>query len=670
MSGIKDQENIEKLRERLYQRGKPPSGVERHRLPDEKMAEEVPRSWQQDIRKRPVERPVQQSPAPTQPESAPKAAQQETVQTPSVPAEEETTEAMASKKKRFGYRMYILLGGVGFFVLAALISSLFLIFGSNNISGENITITITGPFTVGGGEVMPMQVGVTNDNAVPIEAATLIVNYPSGTQSPEEDGKELFTERLGLDTIGPGETVNVPLRAVVFGEENDEKTITVSVEYRVRGSNATFFKEAEPLRFKISSSPIIVRADTLKKISSGQETDVELTVTSNSPTMLSEVLVKAEYPIGFDYTESDPEPTNGQNMWLIENLEPESSHTITITGVVVGKETDEYAINFTVGVPNERDPQTLASVFATAQTEFEIEQPFLDVQLEIDGQRGSEVAIDSGDRPSVTVTLTNTLEDTIYDAEVVVQLGGNAFSVGTVQPRTGYYNSSQNSILWDVSNTDDLESINPGDSRKLTFDIRPDENIGNTPQLNIDVDVRARRVSERQVAEELIGTASSIIKVVSQPQVYGDAGHNNGIFSDYGPVPPEVGTETSYTLSLMIENGSNDISNAEVTASLPAYVTWLDMTAGSGEYSFNPTSRTLQWYVGDVEANAATFSSFQVSFLPTVTQIGTTPTLMGQQRLRADDDFTGTVVRDENSAVTTHLPQESGFGSNSGEVKP
>ena len=184
-----------------------------------------------------------------------------------------------------------------------------------------------------------MQIGITNGNAVPIESATLIVEYPSGTQSATEKGKELFSERLSLETIKQGETVNIPIKAIVFGEENEEKTINVSVEYRVQGSNATFFKEAEPLHFKISSSPVVVRADVLKKISSGQETDIKLTVVSNSRNALSQVLVKAEYPTGFDFTKSSPAPSHSQNVWLIENLEPEKEAEIIITGVVVGKET-------------------------------------------------------------------------------------------------------------------------------------------------------------------------------------------------------------------------------------------------------------------------------------------------------------------------------------------
>lgn len=646
MSGIKDQDRLDEVRKRLYERGIARNLSKSHELGDIK--KDVQTTW--------VEPPKPVVPVPPPP-----------VQTPVLAANELSD--MSPKKRKRGYRIKILLAGAGFFVLAIVLSSAFLMFGHTSISGENITISATGPFTIGGGEELPLQVGITNANSVSIESATLIVEYPNGTQSSTEKGKDLFTERLPLQTIKQGETVNVPMKAVVFGEENEEKTVKVSIEYRVQGSNATFFKEAAPLRFKISSSPIIVRADTLKKISSGQETEVTLTIISNSPTPLSQILVKAEYPTGFDFTKSDPAPTHAQNMWLIENLEPEKEQTITITGVVIGKETDENAVNFTVGVPNERDPQSLASVFATTQTQFQIEQPFLDISMEINNSSDKEIAIDPGKRSNVDIEFKNTLEDPLYDLGIEVKLSGNAFSIYEVGPSSGYFDQTKKTILWDVSNTSELKQVNPGEVKHLSFSVQPNEGVSRTPQINIDVNAKARRVSERQVAEQLVGTASSVVKVVSSPKILAVINHNNGVFADTGPIPPVVDKATTYTVSLVVENGSNDITDAIVSASLPAYVTWLNKTDGSGAISYNPTTRGLEWKAGDVSANAEAYASFQVSFTPRSLQVHTSPVLVSEQRVKAVDRFTGTVVRDSNGAITSRLSSESGDDEASGEVR-
>jgi len=644
MSGIKDQDRIKALRKRLYERGKPTVQRETHRLTDTK--EEVHTAWEAP--------PKPKTPAP------------ELVEAP----EEDSsyTHTMSPKRQKRGYRVKILLAGLLFFVLAVGISSAVLLFGNKSISAENITIAVTGPFTVGGGETLPLQVGITNANTVAIESATLIVEYPRGTLSATDERTELRTEYLALDQVASGETINVPLRALVFGEENDEQNINVSIEYRVQGSNATFFKEADPLRFKISSSPVTVRVTALKQVSSGQETDIEIEITSNSPTTLSEILVKAEYPQGFDFTTSEPSPLSAQNIWLITDLEPEESQTITITGIVVGKETDEHAINFTVGVPSERNQQTLASVFATAQTQFLIEEPFLNIDLEIAGQSDSVIIIQTGQNSGASIEIENTLDDTLYDIVVEVLLGGNALSDLDVGPPNGFYDSLNNKIIWDVSNAPDLAELAPGRKTRLSFGIEPSEETMRTPQITIDVNVRARRVSETEVAETLLGTAQSVLKVASAPQVRTDIGFNNGIFSDRGKVPPVAEQTTTYTVSLMIENGSNDIAEAVTSATLPSYVTWMDQTSGAGTISYDPSRRIVTWEAGSVDANTSSFASFQVSLLPSKSQIGTTPTLLDEQRMKATDLFTGTVVRSTNTAITAEMSQEAGHSRNNGRV--
>lgn len=658
MSGIKDQDRIDALRKRLYERGRSADQMEKHTLTDEK--HEVARTWQ----KKPKTAPVPPK-LPTTPQ-----APQATAPTPAPPgsAAQSTPSTMAPRKRKKGYRVKLVLAAVAFFVLAMSVSSAILIFGNKTISGENITVAVTGPFTIGGGEVLPVQVGVTNDNTVPIESATLIVEYPLGTQSANDERNELFVERLTLDTVAAGQTVNVPLRAIVFGEENQEKQIRVSIEYRVSGSNATFFKEADPLRFKISSSPIIVRADALKKVSSGQETEITLTITSNAQNTLSEVLVKAEYPLGFDFTKSSPSPDSAQNVWVINNLDPEESETITITGVVVGKETDEYAINFSIGVPDERDPYTMASIFSTTQTDFEIEQPFLDIALEVGGVTNGEAIVEAGQNVGGGIEIRNTLDDTLYDIEVEVQLGGNAISDLDVGPPNGFYDSLSNKIIWDASNAPDLRELLPGRKTRLSFGIEPSTEVSETPQVTMHVNVKARRVSESQVAETLVGTASGVMKVATEPTVLADVGHNSGLFSDSGPIPPKAEQKTTYTISFMVENTTNDISNTVVTAVLPSYVTWLDNTSGAGSLTYDPTQRLVTWNAGSVAANAAAFSSFQVQLLPSKTQINTAPVLVNEQRMRATDLFTGEVVRATNPAITTQMSTETGYDKENGRV--
>lgn len=643
MSGIKDSDNIEALRQRLYERGKPSQKRSNHKLSASQTP--VARTWS---------KPEKTSTVPqAKPETTPAA------RPPSSTTPPTTTTQTPSRR----YRWWIVWSGLGTFFASLIVASAFLILNDNVISGDNIDLSVSGPFTIGGGETLPIDVSITNANTVPIESATLIVEYPDGALSADEERRVLGTERLALDNIPSGERTSVPLQAYVFGEENSEQEVVVSIEYRVQGSNALFYKETDPLRYKISSSPIAMEVTSVKKISSGQEADVTVSLTSNAPSTLQDVVLRAEYPLGFEYTSANPEPTTNRNIWLFEELAPEESVEVVITGVAVGDQTSEHALNFSVGTANGQDVQSVTSVFAAAQTQFEIEEPFLDVHINIGGYRNTEVVLEPNQSKSVSVEVTNTLSDTIYDGIVEVLLSGNAISDLDIGPPNGFYDSSERKITWDVSSLSDLEALQPGDTARVSFSFAPSDQVEEAPYVDIQANVRARRVSESDVSESLLGTANMNVKLASTPSMLGDANHVAG------PIPPIAEESTTYKIGWLIEGGTNDMADTIVTASLPTYVTWTGETSGAGSVSYNAAQRTVTWDAGEVTANANVTTSFEVAVSPSVTQIGSMPTIVGTQSLRATDLFTNTAVRTTHPAITTELSRETGYARGNGRVQ-
>lgn len=686
----KNTNHIDHLRDRLYSRGQK-SEQKRDAVPAESAKpkkQPVPRSWSSSdsVRsQRSAFTPgteAKQSPAKKTAPANPVADRPRTsAAEPAKPNPEKTAASLASvatmredddmpkRAKHRSYRKKILLGGLALFVFTIFIASVNLFLGGDNISGENINISIEGPFAVGGGEVLPLQVVVSNDNSVPIQAATLIIQYPAGTQSVEDAGKELFIQRLPLETINPGEVVSVPLRAVVYGDEDEEKTISIEMEYRIKGSNSTFAKQVEPYRFKITTSPVVLSVESLSAVSSGEETDLTISVRSNSTNELKNVLVTAEYPFGFDFRRSDPEPVSGRNVWRIESLPPEGSAEIVLTGTFTGENASEQVLHFNVGIPSEDDPYELMSVFSSAQTDVTLEKPFFDVRVIPEGAGGqNNDVIMPGSNTRVRVEAKNTLTTSIYDAVIKASLSGNALADTRVQAGRGFYDSATKTLTWDVSSVPDLREIEPGETVTLTFTLQPSQLTERTPQIAINTNVRARRVFDDNATEQSLGDEETVIKVASVMRLLSETGRDTGAFADHGPIPPVAEEETTYTLSFMITNSTNDLSDAAVSAVLPTYVSWLDATSGDGSLSYNATSREVSWDAGDLDANQSKIASFQVSFLPSVSQIGTTPTLLGEQTVSATDRFTGVTLQDTRDRLTTQLPSEAGYDRDSGVV--
>ena len=83
-----------------------------------------------------------------------------------------------------GLAIIFFIGAVSFFIY-------FVTFGSSgsNASNSNISIVVTGPPTIAGGQVTELQISITNKNSVPLSLAGLTVNYPAGTRSPSRRTK-------------------------------------------------------------------------------------------------------------------------------------------------------------------------------------------------------------------------------------------------------------------------------------------------------------------------------------------------------------------------------------------------------------------------------------------------------------------------------------------------
>jgi hypothetical protein len=661
-----DSERIKELRDRLYSRGDAPLRETRHALP-----RHIPA-----VKPETPTIPVSTAQNPLQREGSVDIRPLHTPNTAAVPplsAENgdavQYSDPMASRKIRSSYRKkFLILGGL-FFIAAISLSSIFMFMGKNTISGQNISIGVTGPISVGGGEEISFQVSVANQNTIPIESATLIIEYPKGTHSATEVNKEIGIVRMPLDTIGTGELVNVPLKARMFGEENEEKEIKVSIDYRVAGSNATFQKVAAPLRFKMSNSPVVMSFDAMKTISSGQELELKLTVQSNSPSPLSDLLVKVTYPDGFDFTDTDPDTVSGEDTWKFTTLKPGEKKVITIKGLMTGYENEVRKFTAAAGVANASDRNTLASMLAKAEMDIFIEKSFLDVSVTVNGSSNQTVVMSGKDLADVEIRYKNALDTVIYDGEILVELGGNALDEFRVDAEGGYYDSSKDTIRWDGSDERSLKEILPGETSSVRFTLDPDNNVGQAPEMTLKVTVRGERVFEDNAPQELTGVAERTIKIESVHVLTAGAYHESGPFRNTGPTPPVAEEVTQYTFTLTVETGANDVTGAEVTGVIPQYVSWLDLVTDGDDVTYNPSTRTMRWIIGDMDANSTAQVSMQVSFLPSISQVGKTPTLLEVQRFKATDRFTGTVVRAEHPALTTSLQKEDDEELHDGKVR-
>ena len=623
---FKNQDHIDDLRRRLYDRNFDAQKPVRHELHDEQV--DVSRNWN-------------------------------TASAPVVTDDGMTLPLKQKPKRR--YRQYIFFGSLLIFIVAAALSSAYLYFGGNQISGQNISLSISGPNTIGGGEKMSAQIGMTNQNAVALESVTLIVKYPSGTQTAEEPIQNLFEERIWLDTLTAGEVKNIPINAVIYGEEGDEKQIEATLEYRIEGSNGTFYKDAEPLTFQVVTSPIVVQVNSVNKVASGQEVEVEIEVKSNTTSPFNNLLITASYPNGFSYKSSTPEPTFGQNVWRIPELLPEETKVIKLTGTIRGLAEESLRLNVSAGPAQPDNQFIVGAILNESYTEFTIERPFLDVSVEVNKSTSNSVVLPAGEEAGIKIMVDNTLDESVYDMVVEVVPGGNVFQTGVVDADKGFFDSNTGVIRWESANQPNFAQVLPDESRTVEFSLTPGSSQS-TGAFDMTINVYGRRVAERSAQEQLVGT------VVVEARYSSNVSLENSLNAVSGPIPPKVGQTTSYAVALVATAGVNDVTNAIVRAQLPVHVVWKNDYATDGTVIYNSVSRELEWRAGNIDGGKQKDLVFTLDLLPSSSQVGTTPVLVERQIFEATDRFTNARLQADAPRISTEIENGS-YAENNGRVE-
>jgi len=598
-------------------------------------------------------------------------------QDPSVVSEWRRTEVKKKKEeKTFTVFQKIFFASIVFFVLAAAAAFFLFFSGGNIVSNENVHIDVLGPIAVPGGEALSLQIAVTNNNSTPLEYTDLSITYPEGTRSA--DGlTALPRTRKSLNVIKAGETVQEIVRASLYGKEGAQQTVHIAVEYRVAGSNAIFVKEAE-YTVSLSSAPLSVSVETLSEVNANQEIELAITVSSNSQSSVEDVLLKAQYPFGFDPTDAAPRPRYGTTVWELGTIKPGEVISIKVKGIVRGQDNEQRIFTFTAGRRDTNNEREIAALYSLATAEISVKRPFLSVDARINGSAESRVPARAGERTVIDMVWVNNLPVRVVDVAIEARLEGEGFDKQSVQVSNGAYRSVDNTIVWNSGTYGDFSSIDAGQSGTLSFALIPATAHFGTqvknPSVRITISISGRRVNDVGAVENISSLVTSDIVVNSDIRFLGRGLYYSGPFQNTGPLPPRPDQKTLYTIVWTLTNSSNDITNTVVRGVLPPYVSWIGRTDPAQQnISFNEKTGEVLWRPGDIVAGAgfsreATEIAFQIALTPSLSDVGKELELVQGMRLSGTDRFTTVDIQKNIASITTNLSSDPTFSSSQAQV--
>jgi hypothetical protein len=577
-------------------------------------------------------------------------------------------------KKRRTMVKNILIASLVFFICAMAIA-FYVIYGNKNLSSpENINMSVVGPVSVDAGREVDLQVLIENKNPADLLSATLFIDLPEGARATM--GEQENVERLvvPLQTIETNALINESFKAIFFGEENKEKKIYVTLEYRFEGSNAVLERKTEH-SVLIVSSQVGMTLSMLKEANSGQEIELVISVDSSTSDTLENLMVEMNYPFGFTYTGADPEPMFNDTTWVLDSLEPFESQEIRIRGTIEGEDDNSKVFAADLGAQDTRDPRRLETVYSRIEESIILKKAFIGLQVLIDRKEAVEPVIVTGlDKVYVSIPWQNNLDTKIIDMALEARISHDIVDRASIEmtDSKGFYNSLQDVVIWDQRTNPEFAVVMPGASGVVGFSfeigsIVSEGMLFKDVEIEVTAAAKGRRLSDVNVPETTKTPAIGKARLLTSFDLISRILFNDGPIQNAGPMPPKANNETTYTVRWQITNGTSKVSNAVVKTTLPPYVSWKGVVSPSSEsVAYNEVGGQVVWNVGEVEAGTGVVTapkevSFQIGFIPSLTQVGTSPELITETVLTGIDNFTSSVVKDTEYARTTYLTDDNGF---------
>ncbi len=577
---------------------------------------------------------------------------------------------------RMSFATKFFIGSVAFFVLAAGAAAYFFFGGANFISPNNIDIQIVAPSLVDGGSAATIQFIITNRNAATLQLADLLIDYPDGTRDPKNPTQTLAHERQSIGTIAPGQQLKRTSSAILYGQEGTSEMVRATLEYSILGSNAIFTKQGD-VTITLGSSPVSVVINAPQEAAAGEPFDITVVVRSNAQTPVDNVVVQAQYPFGFAVIKATPNADAGGSYWRLGTMAPGATQTIVVHGSIDGQDGDQRVVRFLAGSDADQTDTSIKSPFLSIPAALTIRRPFITGSIAVNGQTGKTVSATAGVPVQAEISWQNNLATAVSNVELTLTLSGPVLDKTSVQAGTGFYQSSNNSIVWTAQQDPSLAQVPPGGTGKLDFSfstLPPGTNgsLYGNPTVDLSLTVQGTRPGETGVPESVSAVSTTQVSLASAASLTATAVHFVGAYQNSGPMPPRANQKTTYTIQWSVSNSSNVVANTSVTTVLPPY---MDFVTGGSGVTYDTASRTVRWDIGDLKAGVgytipALAASFEVALNASLSQVNQSPALTGAAQLNGTDRFAQVQVGATALAPTTKLTSDPQYQSGMDIVQP
>ncbi len=556
-------------------------------------------------------------------------------------------------------------------LLLAIVSFLSFWFGSPSFSESGVTLAIEGPNQASVGDQVVYKVKYSNNTKLNLNSMSFKFTYPDDSVVLK-DGSAVtnLSETFTLDQLAAGQSGEQDFTAFLVGNRGNIKTAKAGLSFGA-GSLKTVFEKNTTLSTTIIGLPVSLTLSAPPNSVPGQAVNYLLDYRNESSDDISDLRFEFNYPDGFSLQKSIPAPSEGNYVWTIPVLKKGSGGRISITGPLSGKEGDTK--NISVVLKRKIGGQYVN--YEKSDTSSIVASALLGTQILVNDS--TDYSAFAGDDLNYTIKYSNNSNYNLVGVNLLVKLEGEMYDISSLDTKGGYYDNSSGTILWNASTVSDFSNLAPNRRGQLDFRIKLKKSIssGATGSKNLFVRTSVRlstpNVPSGVGGDEIFADSSLVTKISTQPTLKQIVYYNDSAFGSAGPLPLQVGKETTFTVHWQITNPGNDMSGVRLSGTLPAGVNWKNVVSvGSGqpEPIYNTNTSEVVWNPGvlpqGVGMTGAKYeASFQVSVKPSSSQSGSPVLLVKNSTLSGTDSFTKqNIIAPARDITTNDLVDRPGEG--------
>lgn len=578
-----------------------------------------------------------------------------------------------------------------------------------SFTSKNVSLEITAPFTAISGEQYAYIIDIKNNESTDIDHGTMTVNLPYGFflqdsnlphhNDGQDSAKPTNIYSWDIPSIPAHNDLKLSIHGVMIGEQSNKPIMSSNFKYSPKDVTSTF-ETSTSFSTEIADSILSITSDYTSQVMQDQAQNITIHLKNVSKTEnISDLKLHFEIPDTFtlptiqasslnqEYdktavattTPTTPPTTDASQTAPKETFndltapqlkEFNETKTLSLKGLAAGSEL-VYVLSGTFKVLENGEQQIKFSVDAADskgnyvsqgadELAIQVIKGDLITDLIINGKADNQ-SVSFGGNLQYLIHLKNKSKTALGDVNVRMVIDSPAVDWSTLKDDAKGTVSS-NQILWTKDNIKGLEVLLPEGELDINFSIGL-KSFGKLTTyksggLTVSSYYEATVNKVEQLASSknfdsktIVNTFNSNTELSAQGKYFDEQGQSVGS----GPLPPTVNQTTTYEIVWQIKNSFNELTDVNVSAELPAGVTFAQgVHADAGDVAQEGSKIT--WNVNRMPTSIDHLTAtFLVSVTPQAKDVNKLLTLIQESTLTATDKETTGTISITDAPITTDL---------------